>query len=254
MTTSASEYLQRILPENSLKLDQYDPEFWNIFSNFAFDEVVNLRLPSGEAPLDESTRFLAILATLLGCQGVDAFTMMLPAALNAGLTPIAVKETLYQAVAYLGLGRVLSFFDAVNAEFIRRGIQLPMEDRATVDRKSRRNAGNQIQIDVFGEGLRESWNAGPEEKRHMNLWLADNCFGDYYTRNGLTLQQREMITFCFLSAQGGCEPQLIAHAKGNMTVGNDKVFLIQVVSQCMPYIGYPRTLNALNCIDRAAQQ
>lgn len=58
-----------------------------------------------------------------------------------------------------------------------------------------------------------------------------------------------MITFCFLLAQGGCEPQLKGHIDGNVRVGNDKQFLINVISQCMPYIGYPRTLNALNCIN-----
>ena len=52
------------------------------------------------------------------------------------------------------------------------------------------------------------WKAG-----HINRWLAANCFGDYYTRKGLDLAQRELITFCFLMAQGGCEPQLIAHKK-----------------------------------------
>ena len=66
--------------------------------------------------------------------------------------------------------------------------------------------------------------------------------------------QREMITFCFLAAQGGCEPQLTSHAVGNMRVGNDKVFLIRVISQCLPYIGYPRSLNALRCVNEAAKQ
>jgi 4-carboxymuconolactone decarboxylase len=47
-----------------------------------------------------------------------------------------------------------------------------------------------------------------------------------------------MITFCFLAAQGGCEPQLTSHAAGNMKVGNDKAFLIKIISQCLPYIGY----------------
>ena len=61
-----------------------------------------------------------------------------------------------------------------------------------------------------------------------------------------------MATFCLLAAQGGCEPQLISHAKGNFAVGNDRLFLIQVVSQCVPYLGYPRSLNALNCIDKAS--
>ena len=96
--------------------------------------------------------------------------------------------------------------------------------------------------------MKEAWKTG-----HMNRWLAANCFGDYYTRTGLTLVQRELITFCFLFAQGGCEPQLIGHAKGNMNLGNDKDFLIKVVSQCVPYIGYPRSLNAITCINKAAE-
>ncbi len=62
-----------------------------------------------------------------------------------------------------------------------------------------------------------------------------------------------MITFCFLAAQGGCEPQLASHAAANMRVGNDKAFLITVVSQCLPFIGYPRSLNALRCVNEAAR-
>ena len=38
-----------------------------------------------------------------------------------------------------------------------------------------------------------------------------------------------------------------------MRVGNDRAFLIKVVSQCLPYIGYPRSLNALRCVNDAAQ-
>jgi len=169
------------------------------------------------------------------------------------LTPVEVKEIVYQAVAYLGIGRVMPFLTAVNEELERRGISLPLEPQAQTVYEQRRDAGNQVQVDAFGEGIRGSWTKGPEERQHINLWLADNCFGDYYTRGGLTLPQRELITFCFLAAQGGCEPQLTAHAKANMTVGNDRLFLIQIVSQCVPYIGYPRSLNALSCIDKASE-
>ncbi|WP_322174518.1 carboxymuconolactone decarboxylase family protein [Acutalibacter caecimuris] len=232
-------------------LAQTDPEFAQIFTNFAFGEVLSTS-PELE-PLAEPTRYLAILATLLGCQGLDAFRLMLPLALDGGVTPIEVKETVYQAAAYLGLGRMLPFLSAVNEELSRRGIALPLEPQGTVQPEQRREAGNRVQVEAFGEGLRNSWEHGPEEKRHINSWLASNCFGDYYTRTGLSLPQREMITFCFLAAQGGCEPQLTAHARANMTVGNDRLFLIQVVSRCLPYIGYPRSLNALNCIENASK-
>ena len=57
----------------------------------------------------------------------------------------------------------------------------------------------------------------------------------------------------FLAALGGCEPQLTSHAGANLRIGNDNAFLIQVISQCLPYIGYPRSLNALRCVNDAAQ-
>ena len=222
-----------------------DPEFMERFEHFAFDEVVN---EEGQQ-LDDVTRHMAIVATLLGCQGIDEFRIELPRALDAGLTPVMVKEIVYQAVDYLGIGRVLPFLDATNEILLSRGVELPLEGQATTTMEDRLEKGIQAQADIFGGQMKEAWKAG-----HINRWLAANCFGDYYTRTGLDLRQREMITFCFLAAQGGCEPQLTGHAQGNMNMGNDKDFLIKVVSQCLPYIGYPRSLNAINCINKAAEQ
>jgi 4-carboxymuconolactone decarboxylase len=48
---------------------------------------------------------------------------------------------------------------------------------------------------------------------------------------------------------GGCEPQLTGHIQGNVTVGNDKGTLLAVVTQLVPYIGYPRALNAIRCLN-----
>ena len=223
---------------------QTDPEFAERFEHFAFDEVVN---EPGQQ-LDDTTRYLAILATLLGCQGIEEFGAVLPRALDAGVTPVMVKETVYQAVDYLGIGRVRPFLDAVNAELTARGVALPLAGQATTTMADRLEKGAQAQAAIFGPHMLEAWKQG-----HINRWLAANCFGDYYTRTGLDLAQRELITFCFLAAQGGCEPQLTAHAGGNMNLGNDAAFLIRVVSQCLPYIGYPRSLNAIACIGKAAE-
>ena len=222
-----------------------DPEFAERFEHFTFQEVVN---EEGQQ-LDDVTRHMAILATLLGCQGIDEFRLALPRALDAGLTPVMAKEVIYQAVDYLGIGRVRPFLDAANEILTSRGIALPLEGQSTTTMENRLEKGIDAQAEIFGGHMREAWKAG-----HINRWLASNCFGDYYTRTGLDLKQREMITFCFLAAQGGCDPQLTAHAKGNMNLGNDREFLIKVVSQCLPYIGYPRSLNAITCINNAAEQ
>ena len=222
-----------------------DPEFMERFAHFAFDEVVN---EEGQT-LDEVTRHTAILAALLGCQGIDEFRLELPRALDAGVTPVMAKEVIYQAVDYLGIGRVLPFLDAANEILTSRGVSLPLEGQAATTMEDRLEKGAAAQAEIFGEAMKEAWKAG-----HINRWLAANCFGDYYTRTGLDPKQREMITFCFLAAQGGCEPQLTAHARGNLNLGNDKDFLIRVVSQCLPYIGYPRSLNAISCVNKAASE
>lgn len=230
---------------NISEFSKTDPEFVERFNNFAFDEVIK------QNDLDDKTRFMAILATLIGCQGVDEFELMVPAALDVGVTPVEIKEIVYQAVAYLGIGRVYPFLKCVNEIFVEKGIKLPLESQATTTMETRLEAGIQTQVDIFGEQMRDFYKSGKEDEKHINYWLASNCFGDYYTRKGLDYKQREMITFCFLSAQGGCEPQLTSHVAANMKIGNDRKFLINIISECLPYIGYPRSLNALRCVNEA---
>ena len=119
MSEFSKQYRDTMLPGQKHAFADTDPEFVQIFESFAFDEVVN------QGSLDDRTRFMAILAALLGCQGVDEFKVMLPAALNLGVTPVEVKEIVYQSAAYLGIGRVFPFLKAVNEELTARGIALP---------------------------------------------------------------------------------------------------------------------------------
>lgn len=248
VTEQARAYHERMFPGYISKFLTTDPEFIERFDNFAFDEVVN------HDDLPDKTRFIAILATLLGCQGIDEYRTLLPAALNFGVTPVEVKEIVYQAVDYLGIGRLFPFLRAANEILEAKGVELPLPGQAMATIENRLEKGIQAQVEIFGGEMSEFYRSGPEESRHINLWLTDNCFGDYYTRAGLDYKQRELITFCFLSAQGGCEPQLTSHAAANMRLGSDKAFLIKVVSQCLPYIGYPRSLNALRCVNDAAKK
>ena len=227
------------------KLSETDPEFMDILDNFALDEVVN------SSDIDDKTRMMAILSVLLGCQGIDEFKVIMPEALKLGVTPVEIKEIVYQALAYLGIGRVFPFLNAVNEILTEMGVKLPLEKQSQTTKENRLEKGIQAQVDIFGDEMKEFYKSGPLESRHINRWLADNCFGDFYTRSGLDYNEREMITFCFLLAQGDCEPQLISHSAANMRLGNDKEFLIKIISQCLPYIGYPRSLNALRCVNEA---
>ena len=105
-----------------MTLHTTDPEFMERLDHFMGKEVP--QEPSQQLP--EDTRQLAILATLLGCQGQEVYRDQLPQALAAGLTPVMVKELVYQAVDYLGWGRVKPFLLATNEVLAALGAALPL--------------------------------------------------------------------------------------------------------------------------------
>ena len=113
------------------KFQNTDPEFAELIQNFACDEVVN------NDDLDDHTRMIAVLSTLIGSQSVDAFKEMLGYALETGVTPVEVKEIVYQAVAYLGLGRVFPFLACTNDVLEKQGVQLPLERQTGWKKESR---------------------------------------------------------------------------------------------------------------------
>ena len=246
ITDNARAYLDKLLGEDGLSLAETDPEFAASFANFAFDELVT------DSDIDERRRFLAIIAATIGAQGFDTFKIMVAGALNFGVDPVEIKEVIYQAVAYTGLTHVLPYLKAANEIFVEKGIELPLAAQKTVDEDTRLRKGNDVQIQVFGEGMRDNWKTAPEPRRVINEYTASNCFGDYYTRTGLSLADRELVTFCFIVSLGGAHPQAISHAIGNIKIGNSAVLLRNAVHQLVPYIGYPRSLNALAAIDNAS--
>jgi len=93
------------------------------------------------------------------------------------------------------------------------------------------------------------YEASPKNQLHIQHYLSANCFGDYYTRTGLDVKTRELLTYSMLISMGGTESQVKGHIVGNLKVGNNKETLLSLTTQLLPYIGYPRTLNALNCLN-----
>ena len=241
---NAKKYHDLLFP--GYPVDENDPDYdYTVrYENWAYDEVLNAN------DLDDRHRMLATLATMMGCGGVDEFGFLIPGFVkNFGLKPEEIKELVYQGTAYLGIGRTFPFLMRTNEVFRENGIEEDRKSRLTNTDETRQPTGTEAQSEIFGERMKEFWKGGT-----VNYWLASNCFGDYYTREGLDLRDREMITFCFLLAQGGCESQLKSHIAGNLSVGNDAAFLQKVIEQMIPYIGYPRSLNAIAALKEVTEK
>jgi 4-carboxymuconolactone decarboxylase len=174
---------------------------------------------------------------------------MLGAALNVGVTPVEIKEIVYQSVPYVGIAKVLDFIHATNEILQNKGIELPLEGQSTTTTETRYDKGLEVQKEIFGEMIDKMYNESPKNQLHIQKYLSANCFGDYITRNGLDIKTRELLTFAMLISLGGVDPQVKGHIQGNVNVGNNKELLLSVVTQLLPYIGYPRTLNAIKCLN-----
>lgn len=235
-----------LFPGHVSTLALTDPELIEIFDNFAFDEVLR------DSTLDVRTRLMLQLAAIIACQAPRECRVMLGAALTVGVSPVEAKEILYQAVPYVGLAKVFDFIHATNEVLTDWGVALPLPGQSTTTPETRAEKGRAVQGRIIGQDTVERrYATAPADTMHIEHFLTANCFGDYLTRNGIDLPTRELLTFSMLVALGGCDAQVKGHVAANLKIGNDRARLIDVLTQLLPFIGYPRILNGLRAVDEA---
>ena len=243
ISKTASKNHEELFPDDESTLKITDPELIELFDNFAFDEVL------AYGNIDTKTRVMMIMGSTIAQGALTEYKMMVNAALNVGVTPVEVKEILYQSVPYVGIAKVIDFIHLTNEILTERGIQLQLEGQSTTTSETRMEKGLALQKEIFGEMIDKMYETSPKNQLHIQQYLSANCFGDYYTRTGLDLKTRELLTYSMLISMGGTESQVKGHITGNVKVGNNKETLLSVTTQLLPYIGYPRTLNAISCIN-----
>jgi 4-carboxymuconolactone decarboxylase len=243
ISETATKNHEELFPGYESTLKVTDPELIELFDNFAFDEVL------AYGNLDNKTRVMMIMGSTIAQGALTEYKMFVNAALNVGVTPVEVKEVLYQSVPYVGIAKVIDFIHLTNEILTERGIQLQLEGQSTTTPKTRMKKGLALQKEIFGDMIDKMYETSPKNQLHIQQYLSANCFGDYYTRTGLDVKTRELLTYSMLISMGGTESQVKGHIIGNVKVGNNKETLLSVTTQLLPYIGYPRTLNAIKCLN-----
>ncbi len=233
---------------NDFDLSDTDPEFNDIVKRFVF----------GDVPLtwdlSKEIRELITIALLTKNQQLTLLETHIKAALNIGVAPVKIKETIYQTTPYIGIPPVVMAIRICNEVFKQKGINLPISSQNTVTEDSRYDRGLNLQVELFGDGMKSYKDNTPEGQKHIPQFLSEYCFGDFYTRDGLDINIRELLTMCVLASLGDTEPQIKAHINANLNIGNDKSLLISALAQCLPYIGFPRTLNAMRYLNEVTSK
>lgn len=224
-----------------------DPELMDILQKFIFGEVFAI----GE--LDTKTREMITCVTLASMQTLPQLKAHAGAALNVGVTPIELREAIYQCAPFIGFPKTLNAVSTINEVFGERGIALPLPAQSTTTETDRNSRGRAIEQSLYGNEIQEKTHDLPASfNEEVPRLLTEMCFGDFYTRKGLDVKTRELLTLCVL-ATIGAEQQLHSHAIGNLRAGNDKGTQIAAMIQALPYIGFPCALNAIRIINETKE-
>lgn len=219
-----------------------DHELMEILRRFIFGDVFH----TGD--LDNKTRELITITALATMQTLPQLSAHINGALNAGNTPIEIREAMYQLAPIIGFPKTLNAVATMNEVFKTRNVTLPLENQGTTTDENRFSKGKEMQYPLYGDEIKEKYSTLPEEyKEKLPQFLTEFCFGDFYTRKGLDTKTRELLFLCVLVTTNS-DTQIKAHVKGNLKAGNSKETLYGAMIQLLPYIGFPSVFNAINII------
>lgn len=219
-----------------------DPEFMNILKNLIFGEIFYV------GDLSDTNRELITVTVLAVQQTLPQLKAHTKVALHIGVTPVAIKEAIYQLAPFIGFPKTLNAIATINEVFVENNIHLPLPNQGTIKEEQRFTSGKQIQYPIYGDEIKERFQTLPSPfKEAIPTFLTAFGFGDFHTRTGLDIQTRELLILCCLTTLG-LEKQIFAHVLGNLKVGNTKETLLAALLHCAPYIGFPNSINAINFI------
>ena len=243
---SSNKNYESMFGKKLSSIEKTDPELFATFKRYVYGDIVEQ-----STILSDTERELVRIASIATIGSSNMLKHEVTGALNIGVKPLEIRETIYQITPYIGCAKAFDALEVITDVFKDKGIKTPLENQSTVTEETRFDKGLEVQIGIFGEHINQMRSNAPADAAHFNDDLAAFCFGDTYTRGTLDLQMRELLTFSAIASLGGCEPQLKGHIVGNKSVGNSREKIIGALTAINPFIGFPRTLNALACINEA---
>lgn len=234
--------MQELFHSHAAGEEGTDPEFMQILQGFIFGDVCYT------GTLDNRMRELVTITTLTVLSTLPQLKAHVQAGLNAGCTPVEIREAVYQCAPFIGFPKTLNAISTMNEVFAENEIKFPILKQGTLSNDEERyEKGLEMQAPVYGTEIadRYAWLPG-EFAQAVPKFLTELCFGDFNTRTGLDGKTRELLTVVLLAAMGGAEVQVKSHVEGALKLGNTKEEVVCALVHASGYMGIPRLFNALN--------
>ena len=183
--------------------------------------------------LTERQKGLAACACLMAQGDLERLEPAVCSALDGGVTINELKEAFSQLYAYTGFPRSLNALGVLNKV---------LEDKNPAwqegkpwtrpaewdDAKAAYESGKQVQTKLSGRAF--DYDFCPQD----DYYLKDHLFGDIFAGDQLTAADREIVTVAALSGLDGVAPQLAAHKRGAVNMGNSQ----ELVDELCAWLGH----------------
>lgn len=189
---------------------------------------------AGLSPRDRALVTFAALTTRHETEALDTFAAL---ALDAGVTPAELSETITHLAFYTGWGNAVAATRAVAPLFEARGIGVETLPKAKVEL---------LPYDEKAEAARQTMVA--DTYGNVSPGVVDNTqkllFLDLWRRPGLAPRDRSLVTVAALIAAGQPE-QMSFHLTRAMDNGLTQVEAGAVLSHLAFYVGWPKVFSAM---------
>ena len=236
---TAIENFKLLFKANPNDFKSNDPELMEILQKYIFSDVFS----TGDLTVKEREMITVVCLTSIQC--LPQLKAHLNGALNAGNTPLELREAIYTCFNFLGFPRTLNALEVFNTVMKDRKINLPLESGKTIKDAERFNKGLEIQKPLFGDALNKmlaNVPGGIGDK--MAQFITETYFGDTFTRKFLDEKTRELINVVTLVALGNFQ-LLKAHLMSAMKLGNTKEKIAATLLQCAPYLGSANVISSM---------
>lgn len=120
--------------------------------------------------------------------------------------------------------------------------------------ESARERGERLLRQVDGDKVADNLLRAYEDVApDFTRYLVEFAFGEIYARPG-ELKHRELVAIASLATMGGCDPQLETHVHGAFNAGLTEAEIVEAVMTLIPYVGFPRALNAMAVVKRVVEK
>ena len=222
--------------------DDQTPGLANLLTEAAYGGVWN------RPGLSRADRMLCTLAALATGPRLKALRRHLAAALDLGLSPEAIRETLVQAGLYAGFAAAEETLALAAEVFGQRGLPFPPDPREDASLEELARRGTELMGALHGDRARLGY-AAPDNPITGALYptAIQYGYGEIWFRPGLERRQRALVAVAAFTALRLPE-QVAKFGQSALNAGLSQTEVVEAIIQTAPVSGFPPALNALGAI------